>query len=496
MTDTPKLDRWLLAILLIGLVLRLHKLDAPIMDADSFRQGATASIARNYYEHGYPLFEPRITGWGGLREPALWPNEFPLYPYAVSLLYRIFGEQLWLGRLVTLAFGLAGAVALFQMVRRYEGLAAARFAALWFTLSPQAIYHHRCFHRHPIAIALMLFALAAFSRWLDTGCKKAWAAMTGCAAVTLLLMPPLVTCVVPALYLYHTVKKRWFWRDAWLWAALVLMMLPPLLWYGWAVQQPGSWSLGSWGREHFRNWTSPGYYLLWWEYDLFRTVWGNLWRYTLGPPALFLGVAGVFYQSGRTGNLLAVWTLTVLAYYVFDVAPIAVETHHIYFLMISPPLCWGAARTTALLWNAFEGRRALGRIALGHVLIAAIVLGNIHHWSQTLRPWYIQNEPLLRAAELIRKNTPEDAALLVDTFNPCFLYYTERMGAAQDPPGISLESVRRWEAEGADYLAIVNPKLFFPKMDLREYLKATAETVIANDELRLYKLGGVGGNGE
>lgn len=265
-----KLDRVLLIILLCGFAIRLHKIDAPIMDGDSYRQGATASIARNYYEKGYSIVEPRITGWGTIHEPGLWPNEFPLYPYVVSRFYYIFGEQLWIGRLITILFCLVGAAALYDLIKRMDStLIAARFAAFWYLFGPQAIYHGRCFHRHPVAIGLMLVAMSAYANWLETRCKQSLIYMIISGAIALLLMPPLIVFAAPALWMHQTLRGKLFVTNWMLWFAAALTLLPAYLWYSWAIQQPGSWSLHSWDRETFRNWGSLEYYTLWLQHDFF-----------------------------------------------------------------------------------------------------------------------------------------------------------------------------------------------------------------------------------
>ncbi|MGC9327854.1 MAG: ArnT family glycosyltransferase, partial [Candidatus Hinthialibacter sp.] len=320
-------DVYLVLLILVGLFLRLHKLDAPITDADSFRQGATASIARNYHEGGYGLLDPRITGWGTLNEPGLWPNEFPLYPYVVGKLYALTGEHEWVGRLITILFCLAGAVGLYDLVRRWEGVLAARFAAFWFLLAPQFIYHGRCFHRHPVAIGLMLLALAAYARRLDAKTLGSWLMMTICGGLALLLMPPLITIAPLVLWMYVQSHDWRIWKERSLLLSVVLMLIPSILWYGWAMQQPQSYSLNSWGRDTFRNWTSLSYYTLWWKYDFFRQVWRGLWYYTLGPVGALFGVLGVFLRRGRIPSLALVWTGTILVYYFIDIHPIAVAPH-------------------------------------------------------------------------------------------------------------------------------------------------------------------------
>lgn len=475
-------------ILVLGLGLRLSQLFDPLVDADSFRQCATASIARNYYEYGYHLFNPRITGWGTIDEPGLWPNEFPLYPYVISIFYQIFGVHEWFGRLLTALFSVAGAYALYIIVKYLDNETTGKFAALWYVIAPQAIYHGRCFHRHPIAISLMLMAIAAYIMWLH---KPKWAyynMMIAFVAIALLMMPPLIIFAIPFLGVNSTIKKRLFFLDWKVLLAIIISLIPAYFWYSWAIQQHGSFSLQSSGRETFRNWTSLAYYGYWWEYDMFRKVWWALWQYTLGPIGLIFGLVGIGIRRETSSLIPLVWVVTIILYYMFDIHPIAVDTHYVYFLLILPSMAWGAGRFMNLIWiNANQQSHYFGA-SLRIILVGLIVFGTIFHWDKMFRPWYKTKEHYIKAAEQIKSHTTKRSRVVMDRFEPAILYYSHRKGLCKNPPDITKENIIRWEKEGATHLAIVNIREFLDNMDLRFHLKATARNVVIDNNIRLYEL--------
>ncbi len=482
-------DRWLWCILLFGLALRLYKIDAPILDGDSFRQGATASIARHYYENGFQLLDPRITGWGTIHEPGLWPNEFPLYPFVVACLYIPLGEHVWIGRLLTALFCLAGAAGLYSLIKRLEHPLTARFAALWYLIAPQAIYHGRCFHRHPVAIALMIVALAAFAKWLEEKKPAAWAGMILCAAMALLMMPPLVFYLIPAWLIHRLLVEKAWWKNGWIWLAGFLMFLPSLLWYSWAYQQYASYSLSSHGRADFRNWTSLHYYWLWWEKSLFYQIWKTYWDFTLGPVGAVFAAAGLFLSRSRAGCLPWFWTLAILGYYVLDVYPVAVVPHYVYYLILLPALAWSAARFTALIWEHLTEATVLARIQSRQAVLGIVILATFFQFHTVIRPWYHLKLNWLRAAQAIKDYTPPGARVIVDNFDPSVIYQSRRMGLAVSPSDLTLELIQQLEKEGATHLAITQPEEFFKKEQIRFYLKETARNVLLHDYLRLYELG-------
>lgn len=467
----------------------MHKFFAPITDGDSYRQGATASIARNYYEKGYSVFSPRITGWGTLDQPEIWPNEFPLYPYLISRIYFITGEKEWVGRIITILFCLIGALGLYDLVRRYDNTRTALFAAMWYLITPQAIYHGRCFHRFPFAIGLALIGLAAYARWLENRNRSALVCMTLCWSLALLMMPPLATLAIPAYWMYRHRYGWKIWKCLPLWVCCFLLILPSILWYGWAIQQPQSYSLHSLGRETFRNWTSLSYYTLWWKYDFFRRVLWILWFYTMGPVGAFLGIFGLFLNRGKLGSLPLVWAGTVLAYYLFDIHPTVIAPHYVYYLIILPSLCWGAARASNHIYESLQERALIPRLSLKGLLVSALILTSIFHWNNMIQPWYRVKHTWMNAAEIVQANTPDNAKLLVDTFDPSFLYYCKRNGVAKNPGDLTVETVEMFVAQGATHLAIVNEAEFLKNDKLRFYLKDSATNVTVNDQIRLYQLG-------
>ncbi len=478
----------LISILLLGLGLRLSQLMDPLVDTDSFRQSATASIARNYYDFGYNLFQPRITGWGTINQPGLWPNEFPLYPYIISIFYSLFGIQEWFGRLFTALFSIIGALALFHIVKPLDNENTAKFAALWFLIAPQSIYHSRCFHRHPVAIAFMLIGIALYLYWLRRPDQFVYGCLIATASIALLLMPPLILFALPFLLLHRFYRNRHCWMDWKFLLAIFCILIPPLLWYSWAIQQPHSYSLNSSGRETFRNWTSLAYYGYWWEYDLLRKVWWALWQYTLGPIGLLLGTLGLFFSRQRFAFLPLLWVGIILVYYIIDVHPIAVEMHYIYFFLILPPLSWGAGRSMQYLWEHTNVPSICFGMPLRLLLVFLIVFGTLFHWDKMFRKWYQTKNHYLEAAQTIKTNTNPSHRVIIDVFDPAVMYYSERLGLCKSPQDINLEKLREWERDGATHLAIINQSQFFPKMELRHYLKETAITVEKNVFIRFYEL--------
>lgn len=481
-------DALLWSILLLGLLTRLPELNAPLLDGDSHRQGATASIARNYYEGDFNPFNPRITGWGTLHEPGLWPNEFPLYPWVVAILYIPFGEQEWIGRALSIVFCLAGAVWLYLLVRRFEGATTARFAALWFLIAPQAIYFGRYFERHLICVTLTLAALVLFYRWVEKDCRVSMVLMWISVSATLLMMPPLIIFAVPFAALVWKDGHAgvvWDWRY---WAGAIAAMIPVIVWYAWAKQQFASYSLNTFGRDTFRNWGDPAYYWLWWEHALFSKVWWGAWQYTLGPIGLTLAVLGLLAAWGRLSWFLPLWVGTILLYFMLDVHPIAIVPHYVYYLFLLPPMAWAAGRASAMSWDRFGDDTVIPRLPLRVAALALAVFATLYHWDKMFEAWYRQKDHWHRAIEKVIEVTPEEARLIVDVFDPSLIHYTRRMGLAKTPGDLTPQRMAEWTEQGATHLVIADISPFLNNDDLRFYLKDNATDVAIEPYVRIYSL--------
>lgn len=86
---------WALAVFLIGLV----TLDLPLHDDHSWRQGWGLMIARNFYELNFNILYP-LSDLCGADSPDYFATELPLMQAIMAGLYYLFGEQVWVGRLV------------------------------------------------------------------------------------------------------------------------------------------------------------------------------------------------------------------------------------------------------------------------------------------------------------------------------------------------------------------------------------------------------------
>lgn len=92
----------------------------------------------------------------------------PLYVYCLGMLYAVFGESYWVGRLFGMAVGLLSIGTTYLLARRLIGRPGATLAALLHALLPIAIYFESELLLDTLLTLLLQIALLRFVIWLDT----------------------------------------------------------------------------------------------------------------------------------------------------------------------------------------------------------------------------------------------------------------------------------------------------------------------------------------
>lgn len=222
-------DWWALAILLLALAIRLYRIDAPFVDAHSWRQVTNADIARHWVESKIDFFYPRVS-WGG-------PDgrvglEFPLLQLLMALVWRVGGESVVTGRLVPVAFSVWAVWLTYRLGCRLFDRAAGRGAALVMALSPTLVY----FGRTPLSdtpmVCFSVLAVLGYVAYEQTG--KWTHALTGAVGLALagLVKLPAILVLGPVLWTgFATRGLKATLRDPWYVTGPLAALGAVALWY-------------------------------------------------------------------------------------------------------------------------------------------------------------------------------------------------------------------------------------------------------------------------
>lgn len=149
------------------------------------------------YDEGLNLIKSRLVARGYRPYREIWSDQPPLFTLATRLAFRTFGETLFVGRALALAFGLAMIVASAWLSRRWGGVGAGLLTAALLILSPHVQRLSRVVLIGLPAVALGVLALAIAGHG-----RRRWAVvLSGTLFAASLLVKPLSAPIYPALLL-------------------------------------------------------------------------------------------------------------------------------------------------------------------------------------------------------------------------------------------------------------------------------------------------------
>ena len=459
-------------VLALGLGLRLIGLDEPLIDKQAWRQTDTAAIARNFFEEDQGLFFPRVD-WRGTTSGHVETN-FPLFPYAVSLLYEIAGVREWLGRLLAALSSTATAALLYLLALRLGiGAVGALTGVLCYLLFPISIYFGRTFMPEALMLLLSVATLWTFVRWLDDGRRSSFVLAVVVAALCFMVKIPTLYLGFPLVALAWS---QWGWRFIRmpvLWLYLALVLLPAVLWYWHAslLFEETGLTFGIWNRYGYDKWDRS----LWLQVEFYWTMVVRFCHNIYTPIGAALILRGLYlWPVQRRQRILWAW-MGALLLYVF-IVPEGNRKLHYYQLPFAPVgglfAGWAleallSSRTSRSMrwvrnWQAWQ------RVVVVSAFFVAI--GAYSTWAA--RPYYEQPNNLhnyysscYAAGRIVDDKLPKEVLLVVGDLDenagapnrsqsPTMLYYCHRDGWQITPEEFTSDRLDSLAAVGADYFLV------------------------------------------
>jgi hypothetical protein len=430
----------LLGVLALALMLRLHGIHNPILDHPGWRQGDTASIARNFARLQYNVMYPQTTYNGP--PPNYVELELQIVPFLAATLYKIFGIHEVFGRLIALAFSLATVATLAYFGRwLFSDAPAGIAAAFFFAVFPGSVYYGRTFMPDAAMVFFLTGGLYVAARLLLEDSALAPRALARSAAMLTLayLAKPVATLAV--LPVVATVWQRL--RDGLPTrptAIAVLIVVPLLvLWlYDRRVASYAEWHWAS-GittlhvvpslRDAFTSGSAFAGKL-----NAFVAVAGLFRQRILGTAAFVATVAAFValpWIGSRSRALLWAWLAAAVAY-VFVV--VTVERVDYYMLPLVPlcALVLGGAIASFGRAVLTADAAAPARWAIAAVIpIFAVVV--LLQGRAAVASYYQFNKAAYRNAVFLNATLDRNALVVIGHYGPDVQYYIDRFGWEEDP---------------------------------------------------------------
>jgi hypothetical protein len=482
-------------LLLLALLLRLPSIGQPLVGAFATRNIVHAMIARNWVEGRAPLWRPTLDVLIG--DQRAWHLvELPVQAYLSGGLWDAFGGSLdvW-GRVVSIAFSLLAVMALYALLNRLHGPAAATAGAALLAVAPVSVIYGQKFMLEPSIAALSILTLYTAERWLGSWQKRWLAALVFTLAILLLskcymavILLPLLVRLVQTLREQQIAQSRAIDRPTNRRVALLATLAvavaatPALLWCGWAFAASATSELGEPPVFFSLRRSSVAHAIpspLLWDTSFYSQLLRDLATVVLTPVGLGLFLIGLAHRSARRH---LPW-LTASALLVL-LLPRKFHEMNYYFLVVLPPL----SAIAGLGWRLIREKLQPSRTAVACVAAALFVLALRYSAS----PAYIipaEDRSVVAAAGAARPLIAADQPVVTmhgSTID--LLYYCNRPGWAVAPDAEDLEHrLADYYSQGARVLVVAGLSWQTRHTGCREML-ASLEPVVSGDDYAIYQL--------
>jgi hypothetical protein len=442
----------LTVVVVATVLIRLIRIDQPIVENYAGRQVPTAMVARNL-ERGSGFLRPQL-------DTAPFPNMFvvepPIYQMLVVALRRATGCKLEAaGRFVSAAATGLAAWGLFGLIRRLDGDATALAAVATLALLPVTMRYGRAFQPD----ALMLGAILAGANYLDLAChgQGRWSFITGWLLLALGLACKIIAGFVLVPLALVVLRPRTMGRML----LLGMTLLPAVLWYAWAFHVVESASGSRAPADNRAIWMAAvGFTGL-----AKRETLAHIWRFfvlrAFTPLGLVLAVWGLFQRGDRNQERIDLWCVWGLAG-LLTLALLAEKLHHEYYwLILAPVVAAGVGR-------------ALARLAVRDRWLAAVVAVLLLVMSVALTRSTWQTPPewkdLEPAAKCVQEVVPDD----------CWLVAPEPLLFQADRRGCRLEFTSQAARRAAAEWGEAEPPEIRGPLDLIEFYRRRGARFVAD----------------
>jgi 4-amino-4-deoxy-L-arabinose transferase-like glycosyltransferase len=481
--------RWIWAIVLLAIGIRLYHISFPVAGWHSWRQADTAAIARNLYQNGFNLLYPQID-WGG-NSPGYVESEFQLYPFLVALLYKGFGVDDMFGRLLSVLFSATTVYGLYLLTKKYCSESIALWAAFLYAVVPLNIYFGRAFMPESAMLMFSVLGIYWFSEWVDGGRVIYFIFALLCVSLAVLLKLPALYLGLPLLYLAYCKYEKKLFKKLSLWLFVFFVFLSAGVWYYHAHQLYlssgltfGIWDAGTGKWGNLNTIITAKFY----NDVFFKSIAERHLTYAGFVPF----VIGLFiHRQTKEEKVFDYWLLAIVVYII--IVARGNQVHEYYQLpFILPAVVFaGKAFDKYLSISAFsvssKARLATSSF-FGLCLVGIFVLAYLRYAN--FMNGETESSALFKMGASVQSLTDENALIVaVNEGNPVVLYRSNRKGWNSSPEDLDSLFLQEKRAQGAKF--IVGEKNIFGNNSRQQTLNrllSNYESVVNNSEYFILKL--------
>lgn len=445
----------LFLILVLALGLRLYKINSPLADHHSWRQADSAAVIRNLAQDNSNVFLPQ---WDNLIPTNLEripnPNryffeDFPLaYDIYPAFLYKIFGVDLRLARLVSIAFSLGTIIFFFFLVRRLTETKTALLSAFFLAVLPFGVFFSRTIIQEPAFLFYLVSSLYFLVLWSDSSKENLKNKLALFASAILLALAFLTKIYgifyLPLFfYLFWQKNKLAVFKNKYFYFYFLISLLPVLVWWLWLNRFPEGLPYSMWllneGNIRFKGA---------WFHWLFAE---RIGRMILGYWGLGLFAFGLLLKPVKEKMLFYLWLFCLLLFFV--VFAKGNVTHDYYQYSFLPLAAFFLGKSTSFLLST-PSKKFFSNLAVYFFVPVFVVFMLAFSWYY-VRDFYNIKGGVDIAGAAVQELTPSDSLVIAgDGVDPTLLYNTGRKGWTIGYGSFwdnTSETVLNLKEQGADY---------------------------------------------
>lgn len=484
MTEFLRDNRKFVILFLIAVSIRFVNIGMPILEGTATRQTQTAMIARNLYEKGFDVMHPEVDHLGpGTTHLIL---EFPLLNVMTAFGYQIAGGvNEWIGRSLSILFFAGSLLFLYLLVLKLFDKETAFWASVVYSFSPLSIIFSRAFMPD---FEMLFFSIGSIYLMYNYFEKGKMSCLFLSAVLFMLALLSKVQSFYVAIPLSYLVYKRDGFRmfaKPRNWAALIIGVLLPALWY---IRASGiqvsttpaeayNYNIFHWIR--FSEFLSLEFYK-----DIFRIYPGIF----LTPVGLILFIVGLFVKTGRRGRFLYAWIAGAAIFFILLASKV---DDPYYNLAVLPVASVVVARGFMFLkgYSRLKWRTAAAKTTVICVMvITGLFIARYGIYYAYIVPRGYKYIP--EGAAVMREiSAPEDLVIASSAGGPAALYYCDRKGRPFLIPSGKGESTQKAIDLFEEYRAEGNSYYFCPVMRelngspaFKKYLYDNYELIASEDD--------------
>lgn len=443
---SEKSAKLLLAVfLIVGLLVRLYKINSPIADWHSWRQVDTAAVARIFVDEGINLLEPRYYDISSVQTGYFNPQgyrfvEFPISNLIHAVAFMAIPQisfDIW-GRLISVFSALIAGFYIYKIGCKYIGKVGGLASMFFYLFLPFNIYFTRVILPEPMATMFAVVSIWYFVQFIES--DKNWQLYLSAAlfSMAILLKPFAGFYALPIIFL--AIRKFGFsglFKKIPMLLALDIALVPFFAWRAWLGQ--------------FRYFIGIPHFM--WAFNgdgiRFRPA---FWRWIFGERLghLILGTWGLIpfgfgiLDSSKIRKRDWVIELMLLGMLGYVVIVATASVRHDYYQTIVVP---------AVALALGRGAQVMLKKRNTAILLVFSSIMMIGMSAYLVKENYKVNHPeFVEVGNIVDQTIPKDAQIIApDNGNTVFLYYTKRRGWP-----VLEESIEGAIEKGADYYVSVN----------------------------------------